>query len=322
MSLWNRFASYPRSLKNIQHLSWPTTASRLVKRLVHLAPVAIALMAGGGIAHAGIGDFDYDFENLTLGDINGQDEWVVTSGVAWVAAGSGVNSTKTVTGPFFGASEDVRTLLQPFHYTAADTAVVWSFQGLVGVSCCNSSSIVAFIGQTTNFGLDKTFDGFLKARLSAGPIYGDTLEFAHWYEIKVTIDFSVAGGLATLAYRDLTLNQQTFTIDETLRNINLGASADAQGRYTFHTVYTRQDSVNGVCFVDKIHFDAPRPPCPAHTGDMDGDTHTNGRDVQRLSQAMVSASTAFADTCPGDFDDSGTVDLGDIPGFVGVLLAP
>lgn len=323
--LWmHQIKTLSRVLKELYFAAWRSpcarATSRAVQRLAVLAATTAALMAGVGISYAEINDFDYDFEDLQLGDINGQDEWVVVSGTASVQAGPGVNTSRTVT-CLGGNSQDIRPLPEPFHYTAADTAVVWRFQGLVGVSCCNSNSIVSFLGQSINFGLDKTPQGDLRTNLYAGgTLFGDSLLFAHWYEIRVTIDFSIAGGLATLSYRDMTLGHDTFTVDEILRNINLQASPDPQGRYTYHSVRTRQDSANGVCFVDNIHFDAPNPPCATHTGDMNADTAANGADVQRFTHALSAGSTTFADTCPGDFDDSGIVDLPDIDGFISALL--
>ena len=325
MSRWSLMTSYPRTLKTLQIAAWrsprPKAASRAVQRLAILAAGTTAYMASAGLTRGEVEDFDYNFEDLTLGNINGQDDWVVTSGTAWVQAGQGVNTSKTVNGPG-GNSQDMRPLPELFHYTAADTAVVWQYQGLVGVSCCNSDSTVAFLGQSVNFGLEKTPQGILRANLRTdfNSYDGDALEFAHWYEIRVTIDFSVAGGLATLSYRDMTLGEDTFTVDKILRNINLNASPDLKGRYTYHTVRTRQDSANGVCWVDNIHFDAPIPPCTAHTGDMNADTAADGADVQGFTTAITAGSNAFADTCPGDFDDSGVVDPADVPGFVSALL--
>ncbi|MBI5762966.1 MAG: protein kinase [Planctomycetes bacterium] len=63
-------------------------------------------------------------------------------------------------------------------------------------------------------------------------------------------------------------------------------------------------------------------PCPGHTGDMNGDTFANGRDIAKFTTAVLSSSNQFEDTCPGDFDNNGTMDLPDIPGFVSILLTP
>lgn len=330
MSLWSRITSRPRTLKPLQFAAWrspwPRAGSRAVQCLAVLATVTAALLTTGGTTRAEVDDFIYNYENLQFGNIDKQDGWTDICGNAnsRVVAGPGVNTSKTVSAPQLGCSQVHRLLPEPFYYTAADASVDWVFQGVAGASCCNVTSTVGILGPNhLSFGLDSLGnDLFAYARNSTGGVfvYGDNLSFSHWYELRLTVDFSVLGGLATLAHRDLTLGEQTFTIDENVRNINLAASPDAQGGYLFTTVFTRHDSFEGVCHVDNLHFDAPRPPCPVHTGDMNADTAANGADVQRFTSALVAGSSAFADICPGDFNNSGIVDLPDMGGFVSAML--
>jgi hypothetical protein len=61
--------------------------------------------------------------------------------------------------------------------------------------------------------------------------------------------------------------------------------------------------------------------CPVHNGDMNADGAVDSRDVQRFTDSLMVSSSAFADTCPGDFDNSGVVDRPDLPDFVDTLLA-
>ncbi len=63
-------------------------------------------------------------------------------------------------------------------------------------------------------------------------------------------------------------------------------------------------------------------PCPAHTGDFNGDLAANGDDLQGFVGAVVAGSTDPGTLCAGDFDDSGVMDAGDAPGMAGALLAP
>ena len=56
-------------------------------------------------------------------------------------------------------------------------------------------------------------------------------------------------------------------------------------------------------------------------GDLTHDCKTNGRDIQPFVNAVRAGSTAIDDLCPGDFNDSGAMDAGDVPGFVAALLA-
>jgi len=60
--------------------------------------------------------------------------------------------------------------------------------------------------------------------------------------------------------------------------------------------------------------------CTIHSGDMNHDQSLDARDIQQFTRAIVTHSTELRDTCPGDFDDSGIVDLGDLADFVNLLI--
>lgn len=61
-------------------------------------------------------------------------------------------------------------------------------------------------------------------------------------------------------------------------------------------------------------------PCPGATGDMNGDTFVNGLDVGSFVDAILGTPTP-EEICAGDFDESGDLGTGDIPGFAAALLA-
>ena len=63
-------------------------------------------------------------------------------------------------------------------------------------------------------------------------------------------------------------------------------------------------------------------PCPGHDGDLNGDTATNGLDIFPFVDGIVNGTADATMTCSGDFDDSGVLDLGDVPGMVSALLVP
>jgi len=63
-------------------------------------------------------------------------------------------------------------------------------------------------------------------------------------------------------------------------------------------------------------------PCPAHDGDMNGDAATDGRDIQGFVDGVVNGAANPALICSGDFNNSGSLDPGDISGMVSVLLGP
>ncbi len=59
----------------------------------------------------------------------------------------------------------------------------------------------------------------------------------------------------------------------------------------------------------------------AASGDMDGNGHVDGLDIQSFARAALSNSAVAADVCPGDFDGDGKVGASDAPGMVSALLS-
>ncbi|MFQ5428890.1 MAG: endonuclease/exonuclease/phosphatase family protein [Phycisphaerae bacterium] len=62
-------------------------------------------------------------------------------------------------------------------------------------------------------------------------------------------------------------------------------------------------------------------PETAPDGDMNGDTLTDGLDIQLFADALVGGAPTQSDLCHGDFDGLNGLDAGDIPGMVNALLA-
>jgi hypothetical protein len=52
---------------------------------------------------------------------------------------------------------------------------------------------------------------------------------------------------------------------------------------------------------------------------MNGDGVANGKDISPFVAAVLAGSTTTADLCPGDFDGSGLMDLGDVAAFADTL---
>jgi hypothetical protein len=63
-------------------------------------------------------------------------------------------------------------------------------------------------------------------------------------------------------------------------------------------------------------------PCLVHDGNMNGDASTDGLDIPAFVDGIVSATIDPVLICAGDFNDSGALDLGDVPGMVSTLLVP
>lgn len=72
-------------------------------------------------------------------------------------------------------------------------------------------------------------------------------------------------------------------------------------------------------------FDQPTPCCP---GDMNGDGHVNGLDIQKWISVLFTPPSVLddflgcfsANYCRADIDTSGTIDMSDMPGFVNLLV--
>lgn len=62
-------------------------------------------------------------------------------------------------------------------------------------------------------------------------------------------------------------------------------------------------------------------PCPdTPSGDVNGDTLVNGRDIRAFLTAVITQSTALSDVCSADYDHDGAVDRDDVVPFINRLL--
>ena len=53
---------------------------------------------------------------------------------------------------------------------------------------------------------------YVRTKESGSPEYrGNSATAQHWYDLKLTMDFSTQGGLGSLSYRDVTLGQTAYT---------------------------------------------------------------------------------------------------------------
>ena len=63
------------------------------------------------------------------------------------------------------------------------------------------------------------------------------------------------------------------------------------------------------------------PACAGADGDINGDTKTDGEDIQVFVDGILGSASA-EEICHGDFDGSAGLNIGDVPGMVAALLAP
>jgi len=61
-------------------------------------------------------------------------------------------------------------------------------------------------------------------------------------------------------------------------------------------------------------------PETAPDGDLNGDGFVNGLDIDALVDGLINGTTTYYN-CHGDYDGSGTLDMGDIPGMVAAIMA-
>ena len=92
---------------------------------------------------------------------------------------------------------------------------------------------------------------------------------------------------------------------------------------TFRIRFTASDLGSGSVVeagVDAFKILECSAPCAGHDGDLSGDGNTNGVDIQLFVDAAIAESTDSTVLCSGDFDDSGAMGFGDLPGMVSALL--
>jgi hypothetical protein len=229
----------------------------------------VVLLAGAGPVRADT-LYSYDFESLSAGTISGQDSWgPLVPGWAYPTISSNptgsVDTTQVVgtTGVMLGSVGSSRSI-PSIYFTSADTNVeeeLWAY-----TSDANPAG-----GASGGFTFAGKNKWFLLPGLSGGQtsyyngtwLAGDTLTAGDWYQIKLTMDFSTVGGLATLYYKDLTTPDADFTMDGTLQNVPMGLTPDGLGRYEVNGMSVRIDNGAGPipvnAYVDNLSLSAPVP---------------------------------------------------------------
>lgn len=213
--------------------------------------------------------FTYDFENLTVGnDLVGQDGW--TQVATWfspvISNGTGVDTSKTASrlSPAQGNGTGAqRSLGSTFTYTPADTNVEWQFDGIgAGGGATQLSLLGITFGEQSNA-------AYLRLANSQ-ELLGDALTSSDWYQLRLSLNFSVPGVSASLAYRDLTANSLTFTQDSVLQNINLGLTPNGQGNYQTSSIQIRMDTDTGGTYLDNINLQGVPEPSTYAMGVLGG----------------------------------------------------
>jgi hypothetical protein len=208
--------------------------------------------------------YDFDHNGITAGSLAGQGVvagesagWtklhaVYQDGIVVNGPAGSVNTSLCVTNgvreTVAGGIIDMPTIT----YTSTDTAVEQSFWAYVSSTEAADYALggVTYQGGTAPYAFEFFGIGYGKTYIRGDDGVehdGDTLAVKHWYEMKLTTDYSVAGGSATLRYRDVTAGATTFTTDAKLAGIALGLPT-VGGNYV----------VNGQhCYVECRYLESP-----------------------------------------------------------------
>ncbi len=240
--------------------------------------ISAALLMSAGTVQAETLLWSYNFDNLSLGKISSpsQDGWNEINTVtgwedSYVISGNGLNTSNVMgrqTTAGQKGSSAYKLFDTPFFFNPGDS-VNFYFQDKATLAAPTVG--IRWFGQTNQlFGLagivyDATSPYPLKPyiRAATGTEYPGTngdIVADHWYEFRLTYDFSVTGGQATLAGRDMTLNQTTFTNFTGLVNKAMGISQTG-GQYEALGINSRIDlvSLTGCsAMIDNIGFGARR----------------------------------------------------------------
>jgi hypothetical protein len=195
----------------------------------------VALFACAAVVQA---DITYDFTALSNGDLVGQDGWSAINGwgTLTVTNGTGAANSK---GPSafkafsIGSCSSATTLVATarlYNLAATDNVV-----GLVDANGTAANWLPGF-GASTSGGLK----AYIRENGPGCPEhYGDVLTAGDTYDFQLTASFASAGGLGSLAYKDITAGATGFTTDSSLVNVPLGLTPNGLGKYDFSGVALR-----------------------------------------------------------------------------------
>lgn len=198
--------------------------------------VSLILLAAKGNAQTS------DFENLTTGNIQGQDGWTNIVGTAFVTAGTGVDVTNVITGsPGIGVAIRDRGLVP-----STQNSSTWIFDANLysgafstaayGLCTSSGSAPVGFGLSVPGNGAESGTSSFwmlLGSGMYSGvnhymatPMSANTSD---WYRLKLLLDYSANGGdgSASMFEQDLSQGDTAFTPVSGLQNVDLGLTDPA-----------------------------------------------------------------------------------------------
>jgi len=207
------------------------------------ALAVLALLIGAQTVQAST-IFSYDFEGLSTGALAGQPGWsAAPTGYASpivYSLTSGYDPSKVAgvqTLADWGGKVSAittYTFATPLTFTSADTSIEQHIYGYIAAGTTQGAvrsglmwqdqnyAVAVSIGMEDSPGLNGTYKLCFRSDDSVWTqTFGATVTAGDWYEIKAVMDFShtTDGGWISFFYRDISLNQTSFTTDTALANL-------------------------------------------------------------------------------------------------------
>ena len=201
--------------------------------VLSFAAAFAVLFGGASIAQA---EFSYDFTTLSEGNLLNQDNWrgLYSWGSLSVVSGTGATN---FTGGDCGGLKDMS-----LGEYSSDTILVGTAQFY---NITTSDTLAGFVDISDNpdnwlpmFGIS-TGTAYFRDVVDYTEHYGDALTLGNTYDMQLTVDLSTAGGLATVAYRNVAAGETDFTVDSALTNIPMGLTQNASDKYEFGALALR-----------------------------------------------------------------------------------
>jgi hypothetical protein len=211
----------------------------------------VVLFAGARVVQAST-LFSDDFTGLNSGqDLNGQDGWsainnwsslTVTGTAAINSYGGNCGGSKPLSLPAFSSSDTVVATARFYDNGNGGDIVAGLVDG-------NQSGTNWLPG----FGISGTHSYVRDILTFAEHSGSTTFAGGNYYDLRLTVNLSTAGGLGTYSWK--TLDETSFATDSGLVNVPLGLHTDAQGKYDFNA-FALRISDQGTWIT---HFDISTP---------------------------------------------------------------
>lgn len=203
-----------------------------------------------------------------------------------------------------------RTVLFGGYYTGIPSAETWEWDGMTWTQHDVSSP-------PTLFGNVMAYDSGHAQVVLFGGTFGGHPQPDTW-------EYGLPGGCGWCGDLDLNRNVDGFDFSTFLSAFG---SYETEPAYLSCADYDDDGVISLVdyqawlqCYRAFVGDPSARAPVPADLGDLNEDGRVDGLDLQPFVEVLLNPNTAdFRERFCSDADGSGTIDLQDVPGFVGML---